>query len=146
MCSSDLRCTGTAGGSAGTDRASAGWSGAGGGFEIGDALLACRPEDILKEKRAEYGQKIVSALGTQLSTEFGRGFGVRNLFCMVRFADVFPDSRAASIQASVRRSMSRHQQHLHWNIELEVCDSVPEGGRRSTLHLHRLEVPSTLWP
>ncbi len=37
-------------------------------------------EDILKARRAEYGEKIVSALGTQLSAEFGRGFGVRNLF------------------------------------------------------------------
>ena len=52
--------------------------------------------DILKEKRAEYGKKIVSALGTQLSTEFGQGFGVRNLFRMVRFAEVFPDEQIVS--------------------------------------------------
>jgi hypothetical protein len=53
-------------------------------------------QDILMEKRAEYGQKIVSALGTQLSAEFGRGFGVRNLFRMVRFAEVFPDDQIVS--------------------------------------------------
>lgn len=53
-------------------------------------------QDILNEKRAEYGQKIVSALGTQLSAEFGRGFGVRNLFRMVRFAEVFPDEQIVS--------------------------------------------------
>jgi hypothetical protein len=47
--------------------------------------------DILKEKRAEYGERIVSALGTQLSKEFGRGFGARNLFRMIRFGEVFPD-------------------------------------------------------
>lgn len=52
--------------------------------------------DLLQEKRAEYGQKIVSALGTQLSAEFGRGFGVRNLFRMVRFAEVFPDCQIVS--------------------------------------------------
>ena len=34
-------------------------------------------QDILKEKRAEYGEQIVSALGTQLETEFGRGLGKR---------------------------------------------------------------------
>ena len=50
-------------------------------------------QDILKEKRAEYGEQIVSALGTLLTTEFGRGFSRRNLFNMVRFAEVFPDSR-----------------------------------------------------
>lgn len=54
-------------------------------------------QNILKEKRAEYGQKIVSALGTQLSAEFGRGFGVRNLFRMVRFAEVFPDEHIVSV-------------------------------------------------
>jgi hypothetical protein len=53
-------------------------------------------QDILQEKRAEFGQKIVSALGTQLSAEFGRGFGVRNLFRMVRFAEVFPDGQIVS--------------------------------------------------
>ncbi|MEI6358604.1 MAG: PDDEXK nuclease domain-containing protein, partial [Verrucomicrobiota bacterium] len=53
-------------------------------------------QDILKEKRAEYGAKIVSALGTQLSREFGRGFNARNLFRMVRFAEVFPDERIVS--------------------------------------------------
>ena len=53
-------------------------------------------QDILKEKRAEYGAKIVSALGTQLSREFGRGFNARNIFRMVRFAEVFPDERIVS--------------------------------------------------
>ena len=52
--------------------------------------------DILKEKRAEYGKKIVSALGTQLSAEFGRGFASRNLFRMIRFAEVFPDAQIVS--------------------------------------------------
>lgn len=52
--------------------------------------------EILREKRAEYGQKIVSALGTQLSEEFGRGFGRRNLFRMIRFAEVFPDAKIVS--------------------------------------------------
>jgi predicted nuclease of restriction endonuclease-like (RecB) superfamily len=48
-------------------------------------------EDILKEKRAEYGQEIVAAVGRQLEREFGRGFEKRNLFRMIRFAEVFPD-------------------------------------------------------
>ncbi|NOS69126.1 MAG: DUF1016 domain-containing protein [Verrucomicrobia bacterium] len=48
-------------------------------------------QDILKERRAEYGQKIVSALGTQLEREFGRGFGDKNLRRMIQFAEVFPD-------------------------------------------------------
>lgn len=47
--------------------------------------------DILKEKRAEYGEAIVHALSAQLVVEFGRGFTARNLFNMVRFAEVYPD-------------------------------------------------------
>jgi predicted nuclease of restriction endonuclease-like (RecB) superfamily len=53
-------------------------------------------QDILKEKRAEYGEQIVSALSAQLEQEFGRGFGTRNLFRMVRFAEVFPDPKIVS--------------------------------------------------
>ena len=47
--------------------------------------------DLLKEKRAEYGKKIVQAVAAQLTLEFGRGYRRRNLFQMVRFAEVFPD-------------------------------------------------------
>ncbi|MFY9822459.1 MAG: PDDEXK nuclease domain-containing protein [Thermoanaerobaculia bacterium] len=48
-------------------------------------------EDILKEKRAEYGEQIVHALSALLTVEFGRGFTTRNLFNMIRFAEAFPD-------------------------------------------------------
>lgn len=48
-------------------------------------------KDILHEKRAGYGEEIVVALARQLEAEFGRGFSRRNLFNMVRFAEVFPD-------------------------------------------------------
>jgi hypothetical protein len=37
-------------------------------------------QDILKEKRAEYGEKIVHALSAQLIAEFGRGFTMRTSF------------------------------------------------------------------
>ena len=47
--------------------------------------------EVLREKRAEYGQRIVSALGTQLEGEFGRGFGEKNLRRMIQFAEAFPD-------------------------------------------------------
>jgi len=50
-------------------------------------------QDILKEERAEYGQKIVHALSAQLTEEYGKGFGKRNLFNMIRFAEVFPDQQ-----------------------------------------------------
>lgn len=53
-------------------------------------------KDVLKEKRAEYGQKIVAALGRQLEKEFGRGFSEKTLRHMLRFAEVFPDPQIVS--------------------------------------------------
>ncbi len=50
-------------------------------------------QDILKEKRAEYRAEIVATLSRQLEAEFGRGFTPRNLFNMVRFAEVFLDPK-----------------------------------------------------
>ncbi len=58
-------------------------------WRVGDRIR----RDILKEKRAEYGAEIVQSLAAKLELEFGRGFGRRNLFRMIRFAEVFPDSR-----------------------------------------------------
>ena len=59
-------------------------------------------QDILQEKRAEYGEEIVSALGRQLELEFGRGFGEKNLRRMIQFAEVFPDEK---IVAALRRQL-----------------------------------------
>lgn len=53
-------------------------------------------QDILKDKRAGYGARIVSVLGLRLSAEFGRGFDEKSLRHMVRFAEVFPDSEIVS--------------------------------------------------
>ncbi len=49
--------------------------------------------DILKKKRAGYGEEIVSALSRQLTNDFGRGFSKRNLFNMIRFNERFTDSK-----------------------------------------------------
>jgi predicted nuclease of restriction endonuclease-like (RecB) superfamily len=56
-------------------------------WEIGARIR----REVLREQRAEYGAEIIDALSGRLSAEFGRGFGRRNLFNMLRFAEVFPD-------------------------------------------------------
>src|SRR5271165_1429130 len=58
--------------------------------------------DILKAQRAEYGERIVAALGRQLEQEFGRGYGEKNLRRMIQFAAVFPDEK---IVAALRRQL-----------------------------------------
>jgi predicted nuclease of restriction endonuclease-like (RecB) superfamily len=50
-------------------------------------------QDILKEKRAEYGEEILSTLSRRLVAEFGNGFSTRNLWHMIRFAEAFPDEK-----------------------------------------------------
>ncbi|MCC6812314.1 MAG: DUF1016 family protein [Deltaproteobacteria bacterium] len=60
-------------------------------------------EEVLTSKRAEYGRQIVYALGRQLSGEFGDGFSDKNLWNMVRFAEVFHDE---AIVSALRRQLS----------------------------------------
>jgi len=50
-------------------------------------------QDILNEKRAEYGEQIVYAVSAQLVEEFGTGFSEKNLRRMVQFAAAFPDEQ-----------------------------------------------------
>lgn len=48
-------------------------------------------KDILKEKRARYGEDLLPTLSAKLVREFGRGFTEKNLWRMVQFAEVFSD-------------------------------------------------------
>jgi predicted nuclease of restriction endonuclease-like (RecB) superfamily len=68
-------------------------------WRVGKRIL----QDILNKKRAQYGEKIVSALGRQLEIEFGRGFSEKSLRHMIRFAEVFPDE---AIVSALRRQLS----------------------------------------
>jgi hypothetical protein len=47
--------------------------------------------DILKQKRAEYGEEIVPTLSAQLVQEFGIGFAEKNLRRMIQFAEAFAE-------------------------------------------------------
>ncbi len=48
-------------------------------WQIGNRIL----HDILKEKRAKYGEEILPTLSAKLVPEFGSGFSVRNISRMV---------------------------------------------------------------
>jgi predicted nuclease of restriction endonuclease-like (RecB) superfamily len=47
--------------------------------------------EVLHNKRAGYGEKILPTLSAKLVPEYGQGFSERNLARIVRFAEVFPD-------------------------------------------------------
>ena len=50
-------------------------------------------QDILKEKRAGYGEQIVATLSKQLTEQFGEGWSRYNLSRMIRFAECFPEDQ-----------------------------------------------------
>ena len=61
-------------------------------WKIGDRIH----REILKEKRAEYGQEIVSTLSKELLVEYGSSFSIKNLRHMVRFAEIYPNEKIVS--------------------------------------------------
>ncbi|MGB6220702.1 PDDEXK nuclease domain-containing protein [Haloferula sp.] len=66
--------------------------------------------EVLNNERAEYGKEIVQSLSAQLSEEFGRGFGRRSLFNMVRFAEVYPDPQI--VQSLIAQLSWTHLQRI----------------------------------
>jgi len=50
-------------------------------------------KEILKERRADYGERILPTLSAKLVLEFGSGFSERNLANMIRFAEVYPNPK-----------------------------------------------------
>lgn len=70
-------------------------------------------KDVLQQKRAEYGEKILQSLSAKLVADFGRGYGVRNLANMIRFAEVFPDTQILhSLSAKLSWTHFRDLIHL----------------------------------
>ena len=67
-------------------------------------------QDILRERRADYGEQIVATLSKQLVAEFGNGYSRPNLFRMIRFAEVFPEEQIVS-------TLSRQ---LSWSHFVEI--------------------------
>ncbi|MDR2346577.1 MAG: PDDEXK nuclease domain-containing protein [Planctomycetaceae bacterium] len=53
-------------------------------------------DDILQNKRAEYGKQIVPLLASQLTEQYGRSYEVRNIRRMMQFAEFFPEIEIVS--------------------------------------------------
>jgi len=59
--------------------------------------------EVLAGQRAGYGEEILSTLAKQLTKDYGRGFGEKNLRRMVKFAVTFPEE---AIVATLSRQLS----------------------------------------
>jgi predicted nuclease of restriction endonuclease-like (RecB) superfamily len=75
-------------------------------------------QDFLDNKRAPYGEQIVTALGTQLTADYGRGFQPRNLFRMMRFFDVYPDQQIVAA-LSAQLGWTHFRQIIHFEDSLK---------------------------
>jgi len=60
-------------------------------------------DDVLKNKRAEYGEQILPTLSAKLVKEYGSSFAVKNLRRMMQFNEMFPEFR---IVATLWRQVS----------------------------------------
>lgn len=91
-------------------------------WEVGNRIRV----DVLKEKRAGYGEEIVQTLSAQLEAEFGQGFSRRNLFSMVAFAEAFPDRKivqtlSAQLGWSHFKEIIPLQDELKRDFYAEMC-------------------------
>jgi len=74
-------------------------------------------EDILENKRADYGKEILHALSAKLVNEYGKGFSTRNLANMTCFAEVYPDFQ---IVAPLMRQLS----WTHFKANIKVAEYI----------------------
>lgn len=82
-------------------------------WQVGDRIR----REVLKEKRAGHGERIVSSLAERLEREFGRGFAEKNLRRMIQFAEVFPDQRVVV-------SLIRHLTWTHFIALIPIRDPL----------------------
>lgn len=83
-------------------------------------------DEILKNKRAEYGKEILPTVSAKLQPEYGKGFSARNLAKMVQFAEAFPD---AEIVSTLSRQLGwshfveiiQLKDHLKRDFYAEMC-------------------------
>ena len=82
-------------------------------------------QDILKEKRAGYGEKIVATLSRQLEAEFGRGFAEKNLRRMAQFRKVVVLTFIPGNFARIMRAVAapKHGIDKHRHKRLPMCSA-----------------------
>ncbi len=85
--------------------------------------------EILKGKRAEYGEEILPTLSAKLVVEYGQGFSEKNIRHMVLFAERFPDQEIVS-------TLSRQ---LSWSHFKEIVYLGDELKREFYAEMCRLE-------
>lgn len=82
--------------------------------------------ELLQGQRAEYGKQVVAELALQLTADFGRGWGERQLRYCLRIAEVFPDieivnTLCSQLSWSHLRLILQIDAPLKRDFYLEIC-------------------------
>ena len=82
--------------------------------------------ELLRDKRAEYGEEIVATVSQQLTAEFGNGFSRFSLSRMMQFAEAFPDEKiVATLSQQLGWShfveLLPLKKHLQRDFYAEMC-------------------------
>ena len=65
---------------------------------------------LLSGERAEYGKRILATLSQELIKKYGSGFEYSKITRMIKFAELFPDSKIVSTLST----------HLSWQVACNV--------------------------
>lgn len=73
--------------------------------------------EILENKRAEYGKEVVKTLSKELTQEFGKGWSEQHLRHCLRFAETFPDKE-------ILYALSRQLSWTHFRTVIYLDDEL----------------------
>jgi predicted nuclease of restriction endonuclease-like (RecB) superfamily len=73
--------------------------------------------EILQGQRAEYGKQLISAVSRQLTEEYGKGWGEKQLWHCIRFAETFPDQQ-------ILYTLCRELSWSHLRLLMFVADPI----------------------
>ncbi|MCB0823612.1 MAG: DUF1016 family protein [Bacteroidales bacterium] len=73
--------------------------------------------EILRNRRAEYGKEVVKTLSNELTQEFGKGWSEKHLRHCLRFAETFPDKE-------ILYALSRQLSWTHFRTVIYLDDEI----------------------
>jgi len=73
--------------------------------------------EILENKRAEYGEEVVKTLSQELTREYGKGWSEQHIWHCLRFAETFPDNE-------ILYALSRQLSWTHFRKVMYLNDEL----------------------
>ena len=81
-------------------------------------------DEILENKRAEYGKEIVATLSQQLQKEYGKGYSYSSISRMMKFANLFNEKSIATLSQQLSWSHFRELIVLDDSLKIEFYSNM----------------------